>query len=129
MTKVNRSSMRASFGYAIEGLQYVLRTERNARIHLVAALLVVMVGLWLGLGVIEWALLVFSIVLVFSVEMLNTVVELIVDMVVEETHPLAKHAKDVAAGAVLIAAGGSAILGLLVLGPPLWHRVTEIFSR
>jgi undecaprenol kinase/diacylglycerol kinase (ATP) len=112
-----------SFRYAIEGLKYALRTQRNTRIHLTIAALVVAMGLWLGLSATQWAVLALTIGFVLVGEMLNTVAETLVDLVCPGYHPLAKVIKDVTAGAVLLAAGGSVIVGLLILGPPLWARL------
>jgi len=121
-------SLRESFRCAARGLRHILHTERNARIHVVAALGIILVSLWLGLTLIEWALIVTAITLVFVGEMLNTVVERLVDLTMLAPHPLACQAKDVAAGAVLSASVASAVLGILILGPPLWQRVTDIFG-
>ena len=118
-----RQSLYKSFQHAAEGLLYVLREERNARLHLISALVVLLVSAWLGLTVIEWALIVACIALVFVGEMSNTVVELTIDLIMPEENPLAKCAKDVAAGAILIASLTAAITGLLVLGPKLWPRI------
>ena len=76
-------------------------------------------GLWLRLDAVRWAVLVLTISLVFFAEMVNTVVEVIVDLVTPEYHPLAKVAKDVSAGAVLVTAMAAVVVGLLILGPPL----------
>ncbi len=113
-----------SFRHAFEGLRYVVRAERNARIHLCAAVLVVLLSSWLGLKPVEWALVIAAIALVFAGEMLNTVVELTIDLITSQEHPIAKRAKDVAAGAVLVAAIAAAIIGFLVLGPALFHKLT-----
>lgn len=118
-----RQSLYKSFQHAAEGLLYVLREERNARLHLISALVVLLVSAWLGLTVIEWALIVACIALVFVGEMSNTVVELTIDLIMPEENPLAKCAKDVAAGAILIASLTAAITGLLVLGPKLCPRI------
>lgn len=115
-----------SFRHAFEGLGYVLRTERNARVHLAVALVVVALSAWLGLSALEWALIVAAIALVFAGEMLNTVIELLVDLITREEHPLAKYAKDAAAGAILLAALASIAIGLLVLGPHLWARLSPL---
>jgi undecaprenol kinase/diacylglycerol kinase (ATP) len=112
-----------SFRYAIEGLRYALRTQRNTRIHLTIAAVVIAMGLWLGLSATQWAVLVLTIGFVLVGEMLNTVAETLVDLVSPGYHPLAKVVKDVTAGAVLLGAGGSVIVGLLILGPPLWARL------
>ena len=111
------------FRFAFSGLWYALRTQRNTRIHLMIAAGVVGLGLWLGLSPTQWAVLTLAIGVVLVSEMLNTVAETLVDMVSPGYHPLAKVIKDVTAGAVLLAAITSVIVGLLVLGPPLWARV------
>ena len=115
-----------SFRYAFAGLWYALRTQRNTRIHLTIAAAVVALGVWLGLSFTEWAVLVLTIGFVLVSEMLNTVAESLVDLVSPEYHPQAKIVKDVAAGAVLLGAIISILVGLLVLGPPL---VARIFGR
>jgi len=112
-----------SFRYAFAGLAYALRTQRNTRIHLSIAAIVIALGLWLGLPVGHWAILALTIGFVLVSEMLNTVTETLVDMISPDYHPLAKVSKDVTAGAVLLTAIVSVIVGLLVLGPPLWARL------
>ncbi|MCP4538158.1 MAG: diacylglycerol kinase family protein [Chloroflexi bacterium] len=112
-----------SFRFAFAGLWYALRTQRNTRIHLTIAVAVVTVGAWLGLSLTQWALLTLSIGFVLVGEMLNTVAETLVDLISPGYHPLAKIVKDVTAGAVLLTAIISVVVGLLVLGPPLWERV------
>lgn len=112
-----------AFRFAFAGLGYVLRTQRNVRIHLTIAVGVVALGLWLGLPSAQWAVLALTIGFVLASEMLNTVAEALVDLVSPGYHPLAKVVKDVTAGAVLLAAIVSVIVGLLVLGPPLWAWV------
>jgi undecaprenol kinase/diacylglycerol kinase (ATP) len=76
-------------------------------------------GLWLHLDALRWAVLALTIALVFFAEMVNTVTEAAIDLVTEEYHPLAKVAKDVSAGAVLVTALAAVVVGLLILGPPL----------
>lgn len=112
-----------SFHYAFAGLGYALRTQRNTRIHLAVAVAVVALGLWLGLTFTQWAVLALTIGLVLVAEMLNTLAETIVDLISPGYHPLAKVIKDVTAGAVLLTAIFSVVVGLLVLGPPLWERL------
>jgi diacylglycerol kinase len=119
----HKGSLAQSFRHAFEGLSYVLRSERNARLHLLAALAIISLGLWLRLPPTEWALIIAAISLVFAGEMLNTVVELTVDLVMPDENPLAKHAKDVAAGAILVAAVTAVVIGLIVLGPRLWQAL------
>ena len=112
-----------SFRHAFAGLWYTLRTQRNARIHLAIAAGVVALGLWLGLSYTQWAVLALTIGFVLVSELLNTVAETLVDLVCPEYHPQAKIVKDVTAGAVLLGAILAVVVGLLVLGPPLWARI------
>ncbi|NLF00142.1 MAG: diacylglycerol kinase family protein [Anaerolineales bacterium] len=122
MTMRNRNLL-VSFRCAFSGLWYVLTTQRNARIHLIIAAGVVALGIWLGLTPIEWAVIVLAIGVVLAAEMLNTVAETLVDLISPGFHPLAGIIKDTTAGAVLLASITSAIVGLLILGPPLWQRL------
>jgi len=112
-----------SFRFAFSGLWYALRTQRNTRIHLTVAAAVVVLGMWLGLTLTQWAVLTLAIGFVLVGEVLNTVAETLVDLVSPGYHPLAKIVKDVTAGGVLLTAIVSVIVGLLVLGPPLWERL------
>jgi len=112
-----------SFRYAFAGLSYALRTQRNTRIHLAIAATVVAMGVWLGLSFTDWAVLILTIGFVLVSEMLNTVAETLVDLINPGYHPLAKTIKDVTAGAVLLTALISVIVGLVVLGPPLLNRL------
>lgn len=114
----------AAFRYAFSGWWYVLRSQRNAWIHALATVLVVAAGLWLRVDRLSWALLLGAIGLVWLAEFLNTALEAVVDLASPEHHPLARVGKDVGAAAVLIAALTSAAIGLLVLGPPLYARLT-----
>jgi len=118
-------SFRQSLECAAQGLAHVFKTERNARIHVATAFGSIILGLVLGLSLIEWALILVAVTLVFVGEMLNTVVERIVDLMILQKHPLAQQAKDVAAGAVLVAAVSSVAIGLLVFGPHLWAILTR----
>lgn len=99
------------------------------RIQLSVGLAVVVLGLYLELGWVEWALLVLTTGFVLVAEMFNTVAEAAMDAAAPYYHPLVRVAKDVAAGAVLLTAGVSILVGLLVLGPPLWSKVVALFGR
>lgn len=112
-----------SFGYAFEGWWHVLRTQPNAWIHAVASVAVCAMALWLRVSRHEWAILILTMAMVWMAECMNTALEAVVDKVSPEFHPLAKIAKDVAAAAVLVGALAAVIIGLLILGPPLWMRV------
>jgi diacylglycerol kinase len=109
----------AGFGYAFGGLWYALRTQRNVRVHLLIAILAIVLGILLHISAVEFALIFVAITAVFIAEMFNTVFELCVDLASPEYHPLAKIAKDVAAGAVLLNAILSVVIALFVFGPHL----------
>jgi diacylglycerol kinase len=113
----------AAFRYAFHGWFYVLRTQRNAWIHSVVAIAVLIVGIWLRLPARDWAVLVLTVAMVFAAEFMNTAIEAVVDLASPEIHPLAKIGKDVGAAAVLVAAIASVLVGLLILGPPLWQKL------
>src|SRR5215467_8732538 len=98
------ASRLGSFRHAFAGWWYVLRSQRNAWIHAVASVAVFAVGFWLGLGRLDWAILLLTVALVWVAEFVNTAVEAVVDLLSPDIHPLAKASKDVAAAAVLIAA-------------------------
>lgn len=106
-----------SFGYAFQGIFTCIRKERNMKIHCMVAALVVIAGLILGISVTEWCICLGLFGMVMALELVNTAVEAVVDLVTEERHPLAKIAKDTAAGAVLIAAIMAAIVGLIIFVP------------
>ena len=118
-----------SFEHAFNGWWYVLRTQRNAWIHAAISLAVLMVALWLHLPLRDWAVLFLTIALVWTVEFINTAMEAVVDLASPQQHPLAKVGKDVGAAAVLLAALASILVGLLILGPPLWEKLTILFAR
>jgi undecaprenol kinase/diacylglycerol kinase (ATP) len=117
-----------AFRFAFSGLWYALRTQRNMRIHLAVASAVIIAGLWLGLSADQWAVLAVTSGLVLLSEMINTVAEKLVDLVCPDYHPAAKTVKDLMAGAVLLAAIIAVIVGLLVLGPPLWSRLMRWYA-
>lgn len=106
-----------SFKFAFEGIIHSIRTEQNIRIHLLAATVVVIAGLVTGLRMGEWVVLFLLIGGMLALEMVNTAIERVVDLVSSEWQPLAKQAKDVAAGAVLVFATISAIIGILIFIP------------
>ena len=112
-----------AFRYAFAGWGYVMRTQRNAWIHAVASVAVIGLCAWLGLPARDWAVILIAISFVWTAEFVNTALEAVVDLVSPQQHELARVGKDVGAAAVLIAAGNSVIIGLLILGPPLWERI------
>ena len=113
----------ASFRYALAGWLYMLRYQKNTRIQAVATLLVVAVGLWLQIAPGEWAVIVLTVAMVWMAEFINAAIEAAVNLASPDVHPMAKVGKDVAAAAVLLGAVASALVGLLILGPPLLERL------
>lgn len=118
----------ASFGHAFRGWAHVLQTQRNAWIHSVAAALVFALCFWLALPARDWAVIILTVAFVFAAEFINTSIEAVVDLATAEHHPLAKISKDVGAGAVLLAALAAALVGLLILGPPLWSKLSSLLA-
>jgi diacylglycerol kinase len=113
-----------SFGYAFRGWWHVLRTQQNAWIHAVISTSVIIVALWLRLTARDLAVLLVTIAMVWAAEFLNTAIEAVVDLASPDKPPLAKVGKDVGAAAVLIAALAAIGVGLLILGPPLWEKIS-----
>ena len=117
------TSRGASFRFAFSGWWFVIRTQRNAWVHAVASIAVVLLAFWLQLPLLSWAILILTIGSVWTAEFINTALEAVVDLASPQLHPLAKVGKDVGAAAVLISAVSSFIIGLMILGPPLLHRL------
>jgi len=114
-----KAPIQKSFGYAFEGIFVTIRDERNIKIHLVMMTLVIICGFIFGLSVTEWLICLVLFALVISLEILNTAIEAVVDLASPGRHPLAKKAKDCAAGAVLVSAIFAAIIGLMIFVPKL----------
>ena len=119
MKREKKPPLRKTFGYAFEGILTGIRKERNMRIHTAAMILVVFFGTVLGLSATEWCICLVLFGLVVALELVNTAVEAVVDLVTEERKPLAKIAKDTAAGAVLIAAIMAAVIGCIIFLPKI----------
>lgn len=109
--------LRKSFSCAIAGLIYCIKNEKNMKIHILATIIAVIVALVVKLNYTEWGLLILTIFMVLVAETVNTAVEKTVDLVTTEYHPLAKTAKNLAAGAVLLAAIGSLLMAVVIFGP------------
>lgn len=103
-----------SFNHAIEGIIYTVRTQRNMKIHLVVAILVLFFSLFFNLSKIEMVILLITITLVIVLELINTAIEATIDVLANYYHPLAKIAKNVSAGAVLVAASNAIVVGYLL---------------
>jgi undecaprenol kinase len=106
-----------SFGYAWNGIRHGIGAEQNAKLHLVSAIIVIVAGFMTGLSQSEWFIVIILICGMLALELMNSAVERVVDLLTTERHPLAKQAKDLAAGAVLVYAIGSAIIGLILFIP------------
>ncbi len=113
-SKKKKIKMIDSFNYAVNGIITAVGTERNMKIHYGIAILVLILALFFDLSRVEFMLLIFAISLVIVSELINTAIEKTIDMITEEYHPIAKIAKDISAGAVLIAAINSVIVGYLI---------------
>ncbi|NML65775.1 diacylglycerol kinase family protein [Hymenobacter sp. RP-2-7] len=112
----------ASFGHALRGVTVALRTELHLQFHAAASVVVLALGAYLGLSRLEWALVALAVGGVWTAELVNTAIEALTDLVSPGYHPLAGKTKDVAAGAVLLAALAALAVGLLVFGPKVWAR-------
>lgn len=108
-----------SFKYAISGIITSFRTERNMKIHILVMILVIIAGIVFKLSLLDWIILVIMFGLVISAELFNTAIETTIDMITKEKNEKAKIAKDVAAGAVLVLAVASVIVGLIIFIPKI----------
>lgn len=117
------------FVYAGRGLLYAIRTQRNVRVHAVVGAVAIALGIALRLSAVEFALVFVAITGVFIAEMFNTVIEACVDLITDAYHPLARIAKDVAAGAVLLSAILSVVIALFVYVPHLWPLLARWLGR
>lgn len=110
-----------SLSAAFAGLVYTVRTQPNAWIELVAIGVVSLAGWWFRISTVEWAVLGFTSAMILALEAINTAIETVVDLVSPQFHPLARLAKDTAAGALLIAVMGSVVVALCIFGPRIWQ--------
>ena len=117
---VNKSkNVISSFKYAFQGMFSALKTERNLKIHVTIMILVIIAGIVLKISKIEWIICIILFGLVISLELVNSAIETTVDIAMPDINPKAKFAKDAAAGAVLVLAIASAIIGFMIFGPKL----------
>jgi len=120
ITSTNRLN---SLGFALAGWLYMLRRQKNTRIQAVSSIGVLIVALWLQIDMVSLAVLLLSITVVWMAEFLNAAVEAAINLSTSDFHPMAKVGKDVASAAVLLGVVASVLIGLLVLGPPLFHKL------
>lgn len=119
-----KSSFSESVGHAVDGIEYVANHERNFRIEIFIAIFVTVMSFFLNVSILEWCLLILVIGIILALEMVNTAMERCVDLVTKDYKELAKIAKDVAAGAVLIMSMFSVILGILIF----LHKMLELIK-
>ena len=110
-----------SLGFALEGVRQFFFRERNARIQIVIALIAIILGFWLKISSVEWLVLLFFITLVLALEMINSAIEKLCDLVSIDFHPTIKKIKDIAAGAVLLASVFSLIAGIIIFIPRIYQ--------
>ena len=122
-------SLLDSFNFAFEGIIHVLRTQRNMRIHFAAAVVVLVAALWAGVSHLELIALMLAIAFVFITEMINSALEQAIDVATTSFDPLAKLAKDIAAGAVLIATVNALGIGYLVFSGKVANRSSRLLER
>lgn len=116
-------SWRETFRHAWEGCFWAFKTQKNFKVHFVLSFLAIILGIWLEVGFEKFLLLILAVWWGLTIEMANTAIEKQIDLVTEKYHPQAKIAKDVSAGMMLILSFGLAILGILILLPPLWLKI------
>lgn len=119
--KPHRYSLYRAFGCAMRGIATAIKTERNMKIHIAAALIVFIAAAMLQLDRVRWLFLVVAVGMVFVAELMNTAVEAVVDLISPEEHVLARVAKDTAAGAALVAAVFAVVIGIIVFYEPVWE--------
>lgn len=120
------SRLSQSFSWAIRGIFETVAGGTNMKIHLIAAVTVLVMGWALGLARLEWAIVSLTIFMVLAAETINTAIEKTVDLITDDHHPLARVAKDMAAGAVLLTALNSVIVAILVFGPKLIRLIQDL---
>lgn len=119
LERQGKSSFSESVGHALNGIEYTVDHERNFKIEILFALVVSILSFALKVSVIEWCVLILVIGMVLALEMINTALERCVDLVTKDYKELAKNAKDVAAGAVLVMSMFSVIIGILIFLPKI----------
>lgn len=112
-----------SFNHAFRGIGIIFKTQHNAWIHAVVAVIVVVLGIWLQISHLEWGLLILSIAAVLAAEGFNTALEIDIDLTSPDEHPYARDTKDVAAGAVLLTVCGAIIVGLIIFLPKVYALI------
>ena len=117
-----------SFEHGFRGLRDILKTEHNAWVHSAMTLFALSMSFWLRISSVEFCAIILAIISVWAAESFNTVFEILVDYLSPEVSMVAKRAKDIAAAGVLFASIGAFFIGLLILGPPLYQKISHLFS-
>ena len=112
-----------SFTYAASGIKYAFKYEQNMLIHFLATICVIIAGFIFNISAIEWLIIILIIGLVIATELINTSMEAAIDLITNEVHPLAKIAKDTAAGAVLVFGITAIIIGLIIFAPKILNMI------
>jgi diacylglycerol kinase (ATP) len=123
---ITSKSRISSFRYALAGWLWMLKTQKNIRIQVAISIAVFAIGLWLGLEPLAWAILILIITINWMAEFVNAAIESAINLASPEIHPVARVGKDVAAAAVLLSAVAAAIIGGLIMGPPLLQKVLPV---
>ncbi len=121
--KFNIKERIKSFKFAFDGISTLFRNEHNSRIHALFTLAVIVAAFIFKISTFEWIAIIFAIGFVFTAELINSSIERTVDIITKDVNPIAKQAKDMAAGAVLIAAITAAIIGVLIFAPKLFALI------
>ncbi|WP_321970949.1 diacylglycerol kinase family protein [Paratractidigestivibacter sp.] len=121
-SKSDHPSFRKSFGFALQGFRFAVATERNIKVMLCGGAFAVLMGLILQLDLVSWAIILLSCGVVLAAELVNTAIETVVDLVSPEYHPLAGHAKDIAAAAVYVLSLFVALVGICVFANAIINK-------
>ena len=108
-----------SIDYSIDGLVYAYRSERSMIIHTIASIIGIVLGFILGISLTEWSIILGTLAIILAIELINTAVEAVVDMVTQEYHPLAKVAKDCSSAATFVVSASGVIIGIVIFVPKI----------
>ena len=124
--KISKKKLKNSFKYAIQGIKSALKTEQNLKIHFIVTVLAIILGIVLKINLTEWAICFLLFGFVITAELLNTAIEVTVDLAMPERNEKAKLAKDIAAGAVLVSAIVSILVGIVIFLPKIINIISNI---
>lgn len=116
----------ASFKYALRGIRAVVSSERNAKVHILFAILAIGLAIVLQISTMEFLFVFFTILLVFFAEIINTAIEKTLDLISQENNHMVQRIKDMMAGAVLVTAVAAVVVAVVIFGPHLWQLITTL---